>query len=349
LLGLGVIGAKPFVHFLVGQAELIERVSVRGSVSGARRRGQRADGVGRRAAKRQPEVPVDRLHRAHRIRHQVVVAHVMELRRVVAGTLRREQLEPGRPELQLIMAEYLTGKDRRPARGGLRRQAAHRGDRRPRRAVRLNHERVRIGGEQRTEREQMAGVLEHPAFVAVVQADHLQVPAVPQIRTGPVLLAEPGGIAGHMRQALERYRAHRLPQELPAFLHLVGGHVVHPHELGVLDMVPGVALLDVLEDRVVGPGRPGRAGLRHLGQPHLHALVGRVRREQPVQGRGAGPWQPGDEDRPIDRHPRVFRVRLPGRLAGQPGGQRPAQHRPLCLRPQRREPGLAGAVVKQNR
>jgi hypothetical protein len=237
LLGVAQIRAEPLVHVLAGQAEFIERVPVPGPVPGPRRRRQVADGVGGFAAQRQPEVPVDRLHRAHRVGHQVVVAHVVEPGRVVPGALRGEQLKPGRPQLELVAPDRLPGEDRRPARGGLRRQAADRGDRRPRRAVRLDHERIRVDVEQGAEREQVAGILEHPALVPVVQADHLQVAPVPPVRAGPVLPAEPGRVTGQVRQALERDRAHGLPQHLPALLHLVSRHVVHPHELGVLHVV----------------------------------------------------------------------------------------------------------------
>ena len=80
---------------------------------------------------------------------------------------------------------------------------------------------------------------------------------------------------------------HRLPQQLPALLDLGGRHVVHAHELGVLDVVLLELGLDALEDRVRPPGLARRPRLRHLGQPQLQALVRRVGGEQPVQRGGA--------------------------------------------------------------
>src|SRR6266702_4641225 len=85
------VGGEPLVYLLAGQAEFIERVPVGGLTPGARRRGKRAYRVGRRAGQRQPEVPVDRLNRAHRVRYQVVVVHVMEPCRIVPSALGGEQ------------------------------------------------------------------------------------------------------------------------------------------------------------------------------------------------------------------------------------------------------------------
>ena len=246
------------------------------------------------------------------------------------GPLGAEPLETGRPQLQLVPPDHLAGERAGPARRRLRGQAAHRRDRDVGRAVGLHDQRVRVDRQQRVQGEQVAGVLQHPAAVGS-QADQLQVTPVPPVRAGPVLAAQPGGVGRQVGQALPGDRAHRLPQQLPALLDLVGGHVVHPHELGVLDVVPLAAGLDVLEDRVVRPGLPGRPGLRRLGQPQLQALVRRVGRQQPVQRGGAGPGQPGDEQRPGHRDLRVLRVRPPARLAAQPGGQRAAQHGPHHL------------------
>ncbi len=264
------------------------------------------------------------------------------------GARRGEKVEPAGPGLQLIPADHLAVERRRPPRRRLRRQAAHRRDRGPRVPVRLDHQRVRVHPQQGVQREQVTGVLQHPAAVAVRQADQLQVAPVPAVGAGPVLPAQPGRVAGQVGQALERDRPHRLAQQLPAFLHLVRRHVMHGHELGVQHMVPVEAGLDGLEHRIAGPGLPRRAGLGHLGQPCLQALVRRIRGEQPVQRGRAGPGQPDHEHRPLDRHAVVFRVPGPRRLAGQPGRQRAAQQRtghPDALGGQ---PGVAGVGLQQH-
>ena len=106
--------------------------------------------------------------------------------------------------------------------------------------------------------------------------------------------------------------------------------------------------LDVLEHRIGGPGLPRRAGLRHLGEPRLQALVRRVGGEQPVQRGRAGPGQPDDEDRPLDAPPGVLRVPGPRRLAGQPGRQRAAQQGPGHPDALGGQPGVAGVGLQQH-
>jgi hypothetical protein len=88
--------------------------------------------------------------------------------------------------------------------------------------------------------------------------------------------------------------------------------------------------------------------MRHLGQPQLQALVGRVGREQAVQRGGPGPGEPGDEDRPLDADPGVSGVASPRRLAEQPGHQRAAQEGPEHLGAQFGQAGLTGAGVQQH-
>ena len=182
----------------------------------------------------------------------------------------------------------------------------------------------------------------------VVQPDQLQVAAVPPVRVGPVLVPQPRRVARQVGQALEGDRAHRLPQQLPALLDLVGRDVVHAHELGMLHVVPGAGRLDELEHRIIGPGRPGRPGPRRFGEPQLQALVRRVGHQQPVQRGGAGPRQPGDEDRPRRGYRRPGRMRLPPGLAEQPRRQRPAQQGPGRLLAPRRQPGVPGVGLEQH-
>ena len=280
--------------------------------------------------------------------NEFVVADVEELRRVVPGAHRREPLEPAGPQLQLVTPDHLAGEHRGPAGRRLRGEAAHRRDRGPGVPVGLDHQRVRVDAQQRVEREQVAGVLQHPAAAAVGQADQLQVAPVPAVGGRPVLPGQPGRVARQVRQALVGDRAHRLPQQLPALLHLVGRHVVHAHELRMGDVVPLVGRLDAAERRVAGPGLAGRARLRHLGEPQLQALVGRVGREQAVQRGGAGPGQPGDEDRPFDADPGVAGVARPSRLAEQPGHQRAAQEGPVHLRAQFGQARVAGAGLQEH-
>jgi hypothetical protein len=122
-----------------------------------------------------------------------------------------------------------------------------------------------------------------------------------------------------VRQALERHRAHRLAQQLPALLDLIGRHVVHAHELGMLDMVLLVASLDALEHRISRPGVPAGTRLRHLREPELQPLMARISRQQPVQCRRAASRQARYENRLTDLDGRVLRVRRPAGLAHQPG------------------------------
>jgi hypothetical protein len=300
-----------------------------------------------RVAQHQPEVRVDRLYGADRVRGELGVVNVEELRRVVPGANGREPLDAAGPQLQLVAADHLAGERPRPAGRRLRSQAAHRRDRGPGRPVGLDHQRVRVDAQQRVEREQVAGVLQHPA-AAVGEADQLQVAPVPAVGRRPVLPGQPGGVGRQVREAFVGDRAHRLPQQLPAFLHLVGRHVMHAHEFRVGDVVPLVRRLDAAERRVAGPGLAGRARLRHLGEPQFQALVGRVGREQAVQCGRAGPGEPGDEDRLVDADPGVPGMARPPRLAEQPGHQRAAQERPVHLGAQFGQAGVAGAGLQQH-
>ena len=103
----------------------------------------------------------------------------------------------------------------------------------------------------------------------------------------------------------------RLPKELPALLHLVGGHEMQAGVIRVLRVRLGEPRCQLGEDRIVGPCFARWTGLRELGQPQFQALVAWVAAQQSVQCRGAGAGQAGDEDRRGDRHLGVLRVLLP--------------------------------------
>ena len=140
----------------------------------------------------------------------------------------------------------------------------------------------------------------------------------------------------------------RLTQQLPALLDLVGGHVVQTHVFRVFVVRLGELRVQLLENRVLRPGFAGRARLRELGQPQFEPLVAGVGREQPVQRRGTGAGQAGDEDRPLDRHVGVLRILLPCRLGHQPGHQRVADEEPAHLAAELGEVGVALIGLQQH-
>ena len=100
--------------------------------------------------------------------------------------------------------------------------------------------------------------------------------------------------------------------------------------------------------RVGFPGVARRTRLRELGQPHVQTLVRRVGAEQPVQRRGAGAHQPGDEDGPLDGDVGVLRVLLPRGFGQQPGHQRAAQEEAIHLAAQHRQAGFLPVGVQQH-
>ena len=63
---------------------------------------------------------------------------------------------------------------------------------------------------------------------------------------------------------------------------------------------------------------------------------------------GAGARQPGDEDRPLDRHVGVLRVLLPRRLGDQPGDQRIAHEEPIHLAAELGQIGVAPVGLEQH-
>ncbi len=158
-------------------------------------------GVRGGAAERQPEVGVTRLDGADRVGDEIVVVDVVELCRVASRPHGREAFEAVGPQLQLVAPDHFAPERGRPASGGLLGEAADGGDSGPGRAVRLDHECVRIDTEQGVQCEQVAGVLEHPAPAGVGQADQLQVAPVPAVGVRPVLAAQPRRVGRHVRQA----------------------------------------------------------------------------------------------------------------------------------------------------
>ncbi len=63
-------------------------------------------------------------------------------------------------------------------------------------AMCLDHQSIGIGGHQRIQGEQVAGILEYPALFGIVGADELQVAFVSGVRGRPVLAGEPARISG---------------------------------------------------------------------------------------------------------------------------------------------------------
>src|ERR1700733_15238085 len=96
------------------------------------------------------------------------------------------------------------------------------------------------------------------------------------------------------------------------------------------------------------PGVARRTRLREFGQPHMQTLRGRVGAEQSMQRRGAGPYQPSDEDRPLDGDLGMLRVLLPRGFRQQPGYQGAAQEEPVHLAAQHRETGFLAVGVQQH-
>ena len=74
----------------------------------------------------------------------------------------------------------------------------------------------------------------------------------------------------------------------------------------------------------------------------------RVCAEQPVQRRGAGAHQSGDEDRPLDGDVGGLRVLLPRGFGQQPGHQRAAQEEPVHLAAQHGKAGFTPVGVQQH-
>ena len=151
-----------------------------------------------------------------------------------------------------------------------------------------------------------------------------------------------------MRQRLVRHRMQRLPQQLPAFLQLVCGHEMQAGVVRVLLVVLGELRVELAVKRVGFPGFARRTRLRELGQPQVQTLMRRVGADQPVQRRGAGAHQAGDEDRPFDGDVGVLRVLLPRRLRQQSGHQRAAQEEAIHLAAQHRKARVLTVRVQQN-
>ena len=100
----------------------------------------------------------------------------------------------------------------------------------------------------------MAGVLQHPPLVGVVEPDELEVAPVALVGRHPVGLPQPGGVLRQVRQRRVRRGGQRLAQQLPALLDGVGGHEVDAGELRVLLVV----LLEAVARASRRPGRPSQ-------------------------------------------------------------------------------------------
>ena len=139
-----------------------------------------------------------------------------------------------------------------------------------------------------------------------------------------------------------------LTQQLPALLHLVGGHVVQARVIGILLVSLGELRIELLENRVVGPCFARWPRLGELRQPQLQALMPWIGGEQPVYRGGAGAGQAGDKDRPLDGDIDVLRVLLPRGLGQQPGHQRVADEEPGHLAAEFGEIGVAPVGLEQH-
>src|SRR5215469_11764560 len=73
-----------------------------------------------------------------------------------------------------------------------------------------------------------------------------------------------------------------------------------------------------------------------------------IGREQPVQRRRAGPWQAGNENRPVNGDGRVLRVPAPCRFAEQASRQCAAQEHAAHLAAERGKVLVTGVRLEQN-
>ncbi len=158
-----------------------------------------------------------------------------------------------------------------------------------------NEQRVREDLQDVVDREDVARALEHPAAITIVHTDELQVLLVPGIGVGPVLLRQPFRVRRHVRDGVERGRQHRLLEQTPAFLDLLGAHEVHLHQVGLVRLTGPVEGVAAEEIGVLGPGLAGGTRLRSLGQPHLDTLIGRVCAEKAMERGGARTGQSAHE------------------------------------------------------
>src|SRR5437764_3931008 len=103
------------VHLLLTQAEVLQPVPMRGPclpcpallMHGRHRRA-------RLRRQSEPEVLVHKGNRAERIRNEVFVRDVVELRRVIPPPSGTELLRPARPQLELRLADDLAAELVRP-------------------------------------------------------------------------------------------------------------------------------------------------------------------------------------------------------------------------------------------
>ena len=133
--GRAQVTGEALVDLLAGEPEIGQRVPVRRArVPPARcpaSSARMASAAGPLSVS--PKCGVHRLDGAQRVRDEIVIVDVAEPGRVVPGPRRGELVEAAGPRLQLVPADHLAAERGGPAGRGLRREAAHRRDRGPRR------------------------------------------------------------------------------------------------------------------------------------------------------------------------------------------------------------------------
>ena len=181
-----------------------------------------------------------------------------------------------------------------------RREGDQRRDDAQRVAVRLHDARVRVLGEQRVQRPQVAGRLQHPAPGRCAPLEVLEPAPVRRVERAMVDRLEPALVVADAVRRREQDRRELVRRDRDALLRQRRAHPVHRLEAGDQLLDAGEVLLDRRDARI---GVEARA----LGwRPRAHHLPGRrhaiggIAREQLVQDRRAGARQAEDEERRAD-------------------------------------------------